>query len=60
MDDVFDAWVRAAHDARVAWETWVGSAIWDRSDAYTRYRASLDREEHAAAMLAAAVESRGR
>jgi hypothetical protein len=60
LEELFDAWVSAAHDARVAWETWLASATQDRADAYAGYRASLDREEHAALVLAAAVGSRGR
>jgi hypothetical protein len=53
LQDAVDAWDAAAHDVRNAWETWRASAPGNRGDAYVRYRASLDREEHAAAMLAA-------
>lgn len=55
LEDIFDAWVVAAHDARLAWDTWVASATRDRGHAYARYRASLDREEQAAAVLATAA-----
>jgi hypothetical protein len=55
VQDTVDAWHAAAHDARNAWETWRASASGDRGDAYLRYRTSLDREQHAAEMLAAAV-----
>jgi hypothetical protein len=57
LENRFAAWVSAAHDARFAWETWSASATRDRGKAYARYRASLDREEQAAARLAAAVIS---
>jgi len=60
LEDLFDAWVSAAHQARVACETWCASATASRGDAYAAYRASLDREEHAAAVLAAAVGRRHR
>jgi hypothetical protein len=60
LEDHFDAWLSAALDARLAWDAWLASATRDRGDAYARYRASLDREEHAAAVLATAVRSTGR
>jgi hypothetical protein len=60
LEDVFDAWVSAAHDASDALDAWSMSAISDRRDAYMRYCASLDREEHAAAVLAAAARRRDR
>ena len=55
VENVFAAWVSAAHDARFAWERWSASATHERGSAYARYQASLDREEKAAAVLAAAV-----
>lgn len=55
VDNLFARWVSAAHDARFAWDMWLASATRDRGNAYARYRASLDREEQAAAVLAAAV-----
>jgi hypothetical protein len=54
-ENLFAAWVSAAHDVRLACETWSASATRDRRSAYVRYRASLDREEQAAARLAATV-----
>jgi hypothetical protein len=54
-EDLFTEWVLAAHDARLAWDRWLASATRDRGRAYARYRASLDREEQAAALLAGAV-----
>jgi hypothetical protein len=60
LQDLFDAWDSAAHDARVAWQTWLASAPRDRGAAYAGYCASLDREEHAAALLAAAVDTSSR
>jgi hypothetical protein len=51
LEDVFDAWLLAAHDAREALHAWVGTAPRERHAAYTVYRAALDREEHAADVL---------
>jgi hypothetical protein len=55
LEDIFAAWVVAAHDASLTWDTWLASATRDRGIAYARYRASLDREEQAAAVLATAI-----
>jgi hypothetical protein len=55
-ENLFAAWVSAAHDVRFACETWSASVSTDRAGAYARYRASLDREEHAADLLAAAAK----
>lgn len=57
LDDLFDAWASAARDAKLAWDSWLTSATRDRGDAYVSYRASLDREEHAAEVLTSAVRS---
>jgi hypothetical protein len=57
LEDIFAAWVVAAHDARLTWDTWSASATRNRGDAYATYRASLDREEQAAAVLAAAIRN---
>jgi hypothetical protein len=60
LEDLFDAWVFAAHEARLAWDAWASAAPRIRGDAYAAFRASLDHEERAAAALAAAVTaSRG-
>jgi hypothetical protein len=60
LEDLFDAWVFAAHEARLAWDAWASAAPRVRADAYTAFRTSLDHEERAAAALAAAVTaSRG-
>jgi hypothetical protein len=55
-ENLFAAWVSAAHDVRFACETWSASGTRERRNAYARYRASLDREEQAAALLAVAVK----
>jgi hypothetical protein len=54
VEDLVDAWVFAAEDARLALEAWVTSASAERGEAYAVYRAALDREERAAAVLVAA------
>ena len=55
--EVFDAWQLAARDARLAWEIWVASDAHNRGAAYAGHRASLDREERAAELLAEAVRN---
>jgi hypothetical protein len=55
LEEIFAAWVVAAQDARLTWDTWLASAARDRGNAYATYRASLDREEQAAAVLATAI-----
>jgi hypothetical protein len=47
LDDVLDAWASAAHDSRVAWDTWLASP-------------ARDREERAAEALAASMATRQR
>jgi hypothetical protein len=54
-EDLFDAWVFAADDATRALAAWATSVRDGRDEAHAVYRAALDREEHAAAVLAAAV-----
>jgi hypothetical protein len=52
---LFDAWVIAAFEAKVALEVWCASVGEERAGAYVHYCAALDREERAAGMLAAAA-----
>jgi hypothetical protein len=54
LEDVFDAWAFAADDAKLALDAWAASPSDHRADAHAVYRAALDREERAAAVLAAA------
>jgi hypothetical protein len=59
LKDLFDAWVLAAHEAREALDVWGGSnGSSARRDAHAVYCAALDREEHAAHVLAAAAPLR--
>jgi hypothetical protein len=55
VEDLFDAWVLAAEDARLALEAWSGSPVAERARAYTAYCAALEREERAATVLVAAA-----
>jgi hypothetical protein len=59
-EDIWDAWVFAAADASRALHEWHAAAPDDRRNAYTVYRAALDREEQAAHMLAVRSGSRQR
>jgi hypothetical protein len=55
LEDLLDAWNRAAHEAAKALEAWTSSKAGERRDAHVVYRAALDREECAATVLAAAT-----
>jgi hypothetical protein len=55
IEQIFDAWVLAAHDAREALHAWTRTDPRERAMAYTVYRAALDREEQAAGALRLAV-----
>jgi hypothetical protein len=54
LEDIFDAWVFAADDAKLALDAWSTSPSDHRAEAHAVYRAALDREQRAAAVLAAA------
>jgi hypothetical protein len=60
LQDLFDAWVFAARDAELAFTAWASSGRTERGDAHAVYRAALDREECAAAVLATATCRRTR
>ena len=51
VEDLFDAWVFAARDAQLALTAWLFSPQSERPEAFAVYRAALDREERAAAVL---------
>jgi hypothetical protein len=55
LEDLFDAWVFAARDAELACDAWASSPRNGRAETHAVYRAALDREERAAAVLAAAA-----
>lgn len=55
LEDLFDAWVFAAHDAELACGAWASSPGDGRAEAHAVYRAALDREECAATVLASAA-----
>jgi hypothetical protein len=59
LEDLFDAWVIAAHDATEALAAWAAALARDRGTAHAVYRAALDREESAAdALMIAALQRR--
>jgi len=58
LEEIFDAWVFAAHDATQALRAWNAARPDDRSAAHAVYRAALDREESAATMLRKAARQR--
>ena len=58
LEDLFDAWVFAARDAELALGAWGSSRPRGRAEAHAVYRAALDREEHAADVLASATSVR--
>jgi hypothetical protein len=49
--DLWDAWLSAEADASLALGDWSCAPDVEKSDAYTSYRAALDREEQAALVL---------
>jgi hypothetical protein len=55
IEQVFDAWVLAAHDAKEALHAWARTDPRERAMAYIVYRAALDREEQAAGALCRAA-----
>jgi hypothetical protein len=59
LEDLFDAWVIAAHDATESLRAWAAALSRDRATAHAVYRAALDREESAAdALMLAALHRR--
>jgi hypothetical protein len=54
-DQFWDAWAFAAMEAELALAAWKRAARELKATAFATYRAALDREEHAAARLAAQV-----
>jgi len=51
--DLYDLWLLAAMESALALGEWRLAAWPDKRDAYAAYRAALDREQRAAAVLAA-------
>jgi hypothetical protein len=54
-DEFWDAWAFAAVEAELALDAWKRAARELKATAFATYRSALDREEHAAALLAARV-----
>jgi hypothetical protein len=54
--ELWDAWVFAEVECDLALDTWYRSADRDKGMAYAAYVAALDREEQAAASLAARLD----
>jgi hypothetical protein len=55
--DLWGAWLFAAADSSLMLQAWSVAAPEDRVRAYVGYRAALDREEHAALVLATRVST---
>jgi hypothetical protein len=53
--DLFDAWMFAEADATLALAAWRSAPRAEKSDAHAAYLAALDREAHAAEVLAGRV-----
>jgi len=58
--ELFDAWLFAEADAALALASWFAAPAADKADRHAGYLAALDRESHAAAVLADRVRSRER
>jgi hypothetical protein len=54
LDELWDAWAFAAFEVQLTFDAWKAAARDIRDAAFASYHAALDREEHAAALLAAA------
>jgi hypothetical protein len=54
-EEFWDAWAFAAMEAELALDYWKRAAREVKAAAFATYRAALDREEHAAARLAAKI-----
>jgi hypothetical protein len=54
LEDLWDAWAFAALEVQLAADHWKAAAREVKAAAFSSYRAALDREERAAAQLAAA------
>ena len=54
-EDLWDAWAFAAMEAELALDAWKRAAHSVKATAFATYRAALDREEQAAAHLAARI-----
>jgi hypothetical protein len=58
-EELWDAWAFAAVEAELALAAWKRAARELKATAFATYRAALDREEHAAARLAARIAPSG-
>jgi hypothetical protein len=58
-EELWDAWAFAAMEAELAFDAWRKAAHELKAAAFATYRRALDREEQAAASLAAGVAPRG-
>lgn len=58
-EQLWDAWAFAAMEAELAFDVWKKAAHDLKAAAFATYRAALDREEQAAAILAARVAPQG-
>ena len=56
-EEFWDAWAFAAMEAELALAAWKRAARELKAAAFAAYRSALDREEHAAAVLAARVSA---
>jgi hypothetical protein len=56
--DLWDAWALSAMEAEIALRAWKQAAHALKASAFATYRAALDREEEAAARLAARLAPR--
>jgi hypothetical protein len=54
VEELWDAWAFAAVEVQLAGDAWKAAAREVKAAAFATYRAALDREEHAATLLAQA------
>jgi hypothetical protein len=57
--DVWDAWLVAQAEVELAYREWSSAPPKQREERYVRYRAALEREDRAAAILSATAHAVG-
>jgi hypothetical protein len=55
--DVWDAWLVAQAEVEIAYREWASAPPRQREERYIRYRAALEREDRAAAVLSATAHA---
>jgi len=57
--DIWEAWLFAQAEVELAYREWAAASPAERGERHAGYRAALDREDQAAVVLKAAVDTMG-